>query len=63
MTQSNDQVPSEILDDSKLSVLLLNIQALRHKTYEMFLLFEEISFPKIVTITEHGLNADEPIFI
>ena len=45
------------------SIFSLNIQSIRHKTDDLFLLLEELHFPDIVAITEHWLNVDEPVFI
>lgn len=63
MTRIEDQAPSNKLNDSKLSLLLINIQSLRHKTDELYLLLEELNFPDIIAITEHWLNIDEPVFV
>lgn len=48
---AEDQAPPKILDDSKLSVFLVNIQSLTHKTGELFLVREALNFPAIVAIT------------
>ena len=63
MTQEEDQAPSKKLDNGKLSIFSPNIQSLRHKTNDLFLLLEELYFPDIVAITKHWLNVDEPVFI
>ena len=63
MTRTEDQAPSEKLSDSKLGLFLINIQSLRHKTDELYLLLEELEFPDIIAITEHWLNFDEPVFV
>ncbi|XP_050303060.1 uncharacterized protein LOC126740914 [Anthonomus grandis grandis] len=63
VTRPEDLAPSVKPEDSELSVFLLNIQSLKRKTNDLFLLLEELKFPEIFAITEHWLNIDEPICI
>ena len=63
MTRTEDLAPSNNLAAGKLSIFLINIQSLRHKTDELFLLLEELNFPEIIAITEHWWNVDEPVFL
>lgn len=43
--------------------MLLNIQSVRNKVDELFILVESLKFPSIVLLTEHWLKPDEPLYI
>lgn len=51
------------MEKQSLSILYLNIQSLRNKTNELFLLLESKNYPDVVCICEHWLKPEELVFV
>ena len=49
--------------DTSISVMLLNIQSVRNKTDDLFIVLEHLNFPSLVLLTEHWLKPNEPLHI
>lgn len=63
LMRAEDQAPYKISEDSKLSLLVINIRSLRDKRDELFLLLEELNYPEIFAITELWLSIYEPVLV
>ena len=50
-------------DETNITLFLLNIQCIRNKTDELYILLESLAYPSIVLITEHWLKTNEPLCI
>lgn len=58
-----DPADSEKINNINLSIFLIHIHFLRHKTDELYSWLKNLHFLEIIAITEHWLNIDEPAFV
>ncbi|KAG5865456.1 hypothetical protein JTB14_034316 [Gonioctena quinquepunctata] len=59
---ANFKLP-ECINNRKLTLLLINIQSIRNKIDDLYIYLENLDSPKLVLVTEHWLNPQEPICV